>query len=216
MAKILLLSRDDALCRQLTSSLRALGFGVERLDPWEKALTSGRSRGSPLILLDLDPELPTPRELRAWTEAPILLLVDPQDLPTLGPSPEADDLVIKPLREAEFLLRVRRLLKERRGEEGSPHLSSGGLVIDEEKYEVTLDDSPVDLTYREYELLRYLMANPGKVFDRDHLLNLVWGLDYIGGPRTVDVHIRRIRAKVEHGGKVFIRTIRGVGYKFIG
>lgn len=193
-----------------------MGFGVERVDHWERALPSGRSRGSALILLDLDPELPSPQELRAWTEAPILLLADSQSLQNLKLPLEADDLVVKPLREKELLFRLRRLLKEKSGEEGSPHLSSGGLVIDEDKYEVTLDDSPVDLTYREYELLRYLMANPGKVFDRDHLLNLVWGLDYIGGPRTVDVHIRRIRAKIEHGGKVFIKTIRGVGYKFIG
>jgi len=74
----------------------------------------------------------------------------------------------------------------------------------------------IDLTYREFELLKHLIKNPERVFDREQLLNLVWGIDYLGGPRTVDVHVRRIRAKIEVKGYSFISTVRGVGYKFIG
>jgi DNA-binding response OmpR family regulator len=88
------------------------------------------------------------------------------------------------------------------------------LILDEDRYEFRLDGVPVSLTFREFELLKLLMKNPGHVFDRERLLDLVWGADYIGGARTVDVHIRRIRSKIEVGGRPFISTVRGVGYKF--
>jgi DNA-binding response OmpR family regulator len=77
-----------------------------------------------------------------------------------------------------------------------------------------LDGSPVELTYKEFELLRFLASRPGKVFTREVLLRQVWGYDYFGGARTVDVHIRRIRSKIERGGRTYIRTVRGVGYVF--
>ena len=93
-------------------------------------------------------------------------------------------------------------------------LRRGGLVIDLERYTVTIDGEPVDLTYKEYELLVFLSSNPGKPFTREALLNRVWGYDYYGGSRTVDVHIRRIRAKVERREE-FIETVRNVGYRFI-
>ncbi|MSP23201.1 MAG: winged helix family transcriptional regulator [Dehalococcoidia bacterium] len=90
----------------------------------------------------------------------------------------------------------------------------GALVIDLERYKVTLEAEVVDLTYKEYELLRFLASNPGKPFTREVLLNQVWGYDYYGGSRTVDVHIRRIRAKIENREQ-YIDTIRNVGYRFI-
>ena len=93
-------------------------------------------------------------------------------------------------------------------------LRRGPLVIDLERYTVTVDGEVVDLTYKEYELLRFLATNPGKPFTREALLNQVWGYDYYGGSRTVDVHIRRIRAKIERH-EPFIETLRNVGYRFV-
>ena len=90
----------------------------------------------------------------------------------------------------------------------------GGLEIDEDRYEVRVGGAPVELTYKEFELLRFLMSRPGKVFTREMLLEQVWGYDYFGGSRTVDVHIRRIRSKIEQEGHAYIRTVRGVGYIF--
>ena len=94
--------------------------------------------------------------------------------------------------------------------------SLGGLVIDFERYEVHVHGEPVDLTYKEFELLKFLAAHPGKVFTRDILLDRVWGYDFYGGTRTVDVHIRRLRAKLEAGPARYIETVRHVGYKFLG
>ena len=93
-------------------------------------------------------------------------------------------------------------------------LRRGALVIDLASYKVFLDGSPVELTYKEYELLRFLASHPDRVFRREALLDKVWGYDFYGGARTVDVHIRRLRSKLEHGGHTFIETVRSVGYRF--
>ena len=89
----------------------------------------------------------------------------------------------------------------------------GRLVIDQEKYEVRVDDSPVMLTFQEYELLRFLAANTDRTFTRDALLHRVWGYDYLGGTRTVDVHVTRLRAKLGTPAADLLQTVRGVGYR---
>lgn len=121
-----------------------------------------------------------------------------------------DDFVLDGATGEEVRARIRRLLQEPegRGERES------GLVIDEDRYEARVDGVPVELTYKEFELLRFLASRPGKVFTREILLEQVWGYDYFGGVRTVDVHVRRIRSKIEGGGHTYIRTVRGVGYIF--
>ena len=93
--------------------------------------------------------------------------------------------------------------------------SQGGLVIDFERYEVHVKGAPIDLTYKEFELLKFLALHPSKPFTSEALLDKVWGYDYYGGTRTVDVHVRRLRAKIETGGAVYIETVRNVGYKFL-
>ncbi len=109
---------------------------------------------------------------------------------------------------------VRARLRLREEKESAHAAAVGGLEIDEDRYEVRVGGTPVELTYKEFELLRFLMSRPGKVFTREMLLEQVWGYDYFGGSRTVDVHIRRIRSKTEHEGHTYIRTVRGVGYIF--
>ena len=93
-------------------------------------------------------------------------------------------------------------------------ISSGGIVIDDAAYSVMLDGVPLDLTYTEFELLKYLVQHPGRVFSREHLLADVWGYDYYGGTRTVDVHVRRLRAKLGTEHESLIGTVRNVGYRF--
>ena len=93
-----------------------------------------------------------------------------------------------------------------------PHVSSRGTF---ERYEVHVGGAPADLTYKEFELLKFLALHPGKPFTREALLDKVWGYDYYGGTRTVDVHIRRLRAKIEAHGVTYIETVRNVGYKFL-
>ena len=168
-------------------------------------------------MLDDAPALPKVEEMRNWTTLPILLLLEPDRLGVIRTPSEADDILVKPVREEELLYRVRNLCHRTTHEvEGGRTLKSKGLTLDESRYEIRLDGELIDLTYREFELLKHLINNPERVFAREQLLNLVWGIDYFGGPRTVDVHVRRIRTKIEVKGYSFISTVRGVGYKFIG
>ena len=112
------------------------------------------------------------------------------------------------------MLRVKRLLRKTNNTDTSEVIKCGDLVIDIAKYEVSINGKLIELTFREYELLRFLASNPGRVFTRDALLNKVWGYDYYGGDRTVDVHIRRLRSKIEDSSHTFIETIRNIGYRF--
>jgi DNA-binding response OmpR family regulator len=124
-----------------------------------------------------------------------------------------DDFVLYPLRPGELAARLRRLAGQ--PESDSPDLlRRGALAIDLASYRVSIDGAPVELTYKEYELLRFLATQPDRVFTREALLDKVWGYDFYGGARTVDVHIRRLRSKLEVGGHTFIETVRSVGYRF--
>lgn len=122
-------------------------------------------------------------------------------LPTSGP--------------AEVDARLRLAMRFATAPEAGPELTIvGGLVIDESSYTVTLDGQPLELTFKEFELLKYLVQHPGRVFTRAQLLQEVWGYDYFGGTRTVDVHVRRLRAKLGVGIESAIHTVRNVGYRF--
>src|SRR5690606_21959860 len=132
----------------------------------------------------------------------------------LGPSVRVDDLAPTPLDADALRLRMSRLIWAQSGAEDGPVIRPGSLLIDLERYKVTVDGQVVDLTYKEYELLRFLASNPGKPFTREALLNQVWGYDYYGGSRTVDVHVRRSRSKIEQREQ-FIDTVRNVGYRFV-
>jgi DNA-binding response OmpR family regulator len=127
-----------------------------------------------------------------------------------------DFLLSRPVSGVEAAARVKQALwrtgRAPAQEDGMLHC--GDLVIDTNRYEVYLANTPVELTFKEYELLRFLAMNQDKVFTREVLLNRVWGYDYFGGARTVDVHIRRLRSKIEEHGHVFIDTVRNVGYRF--
>jgi DNA-binding response OmpR family regulator len=132
----------------------------------------------------------------------------------LEEAPTPDDFALWPATAAEILLRVRAILRRRANVDSEHILRCGDLLLDLANYKVTLDGRPVELTFKEYELLRFLASNRDKVFTREALLNRVWGYDYFGGARTVDVHIRRLRSKIEDRGHAFIETIRNVGYRF--
>ncbi|MGD0114399.1 MAG: winged-helix domain-containing protein [Dehalococcoidia bacterium] len=145
---------------------------------------------------------------------PLLALLPPQTLGGRPLDPAVDEFALLPLRPNEVTLRLRRLL-DRHGLIDSPEvLRQGALSIDLAGYRVFVDGVLVELTFKEYELLRFLATNPDRVYTREALLDKVWGYDYFGGARTVDVHIRRLRSKIERGGHTFVETVRNVGYRF--
>jgi DNA-binding response OmpR family regulator len=145
---------------------------------------------------------------------PLLVLIPGSMLDQLdGRDDLFDDFLISPFHPREFEVRIGHLLW-RAGRGVRPELvSHGPISLNVETYQAALDGKVMDLTYMEYELLRHLTSHPGKVFSREALLNQVWGYDYYGGARTVDVHVRRLRAKLGEEHSHLIQTVRSVGYK---
>ena len=146
---------------------------------------------------------------------PVLALVSGAQLPDLELRDELfDDFCLSPFHPAELEARVRHLLWRVGGGTRPDMIEYRELSLNLETYQASIAGRPLDLTYMEYELLKFLAQNPGKVFTREMLLNRVWGYEYYGGARTVDVHVRRLRAKLgeEHAG--LIQTVRSVGYRF--
>ncbi len=126
----------------------------------------------------------------------------------------ADDFIVSPPDADELLLRVKQTLHRTRAEQPDDVIRTGNLIINPSTYEVSLRGKPINLRFKEYELLRLLATNPGRVYSRDVLLSSIWGYDYFGGTRTVDVHIRRLRSKIEDVDHSYIETIWNVGYRF--
>ncbi|MBO1031992.1 response regulator transcription factor [Tessaracoccus sp. SD287] len=178
-------------------------------------LPADHSPNADLVLVDAREDPAQGRDLcvhaRARADQPILLMVSTATLAVLQRAWGFDDFVVDRAPAAEFDARVRLLTTSG---PASNMLSQGPIVIDEDAYTVTAGGAPLNLTYTEFELLKHLVSHPGRVLSREHLLSQVWGYDYYGGTRTVDVHIRRLRAKLapEHDGH--ITTVRNVGYRF--
>ena len=144
---------------------------------------------------------------------PLLLIVDESDAASVQfPTANACDFVIHGASIAECTLRVKRLLASEDDAALSDCITVEGMVINLATYQVTINDEPIDFTYLEYALLSFLAKHPGRTFSRDALLQRVWGFDYYGGSRTVDVHVRRIRSKLGPDLAERLETVRGVGY----
>jgi DNA-binding response OmpR family regulator len=155
------------------------------------------------------------RRIKQARPLPVIALVNKETLGNLDFNLKSiDDFLVKPGDLSELFLRVKRLLNDTDSTDSSEIIKCGDLIIDLAKYEVYLSDRRIVLTFKEYELLRFLASHPGRVYTRDALLNKVWGYDYFGGDRTVDVHIRRLRSKIEDLKHTFIETVRNIGYRF--
>ena len=142
---------------------------------------------------------------------PVLLVVTSDQLALIEGAEGATDFLLAPIRPAEMRLRLHRLVDITAGDE---MLRFKDLELNPLNFQATVAEAPLDLTYMEYELLRYLVANPGRVWSREQLLSRVWGYEYYGGARTVDVHIRRLRSKLGEERSSWITTVRSVGYRF--
>ncbi|MFN3648546.1 MAG: winged helix-turn-helix domain-containing protein [Armatimonadota bacterium] len=180
-------------------------------------------RPAEVFILDGTSVRTSPKELRELLELEcpehescLIWLVTQEVAARLDPACGIDDFIILPSSAHELLARVRLHLWKSHKVSGTDLIVAGGLVIDQGNYSVSLDGRSLNLTFKEYELLRFLVSHRGRVFTREALLNQVWGYDYYGGIRTVDVHIRRIRAKLGPEHEELVETLRNVGYRFNG
>ncbi len=150
----------------------------------------------------------------ASLKLPVIALVPPEMLPDLDLRLGVNDFIVSPPYADEIVARVKLTLHRTRSDADDDVIRAGSLVINPSTYEVSLRGKRVNLRFKEYELLRLLATNPGRVYSRDVLLSSIWGYDYFGGTRTVDVHIRRLRSKIEDAEHPYIETIWNVGYRF--
>jgi DNA-binding response OmpR family regulator len=155
----------------------------------------------------------TARVIRATQDrTSIIALINPDHVDGIGPDWMIDSFLLEPVSIPEALARL-RLVVSNQSEDQDATVRAGDLVIDPESYQAKIKGRPLDLTYKEFQLLSFLAASPGRVWSRQQLLQEVWGYDFFGGTRTVDVHVRRLRAKLGPEYEAMIGTIRNVGYK---
>lgn len=207
---------------ELAQTLDMSGYAWTAVDSASSAGRDGPDGGwsGAVVVMDDNTEgaLSFCRNLRRddATPGPIMMLVSGRALAELeGHSDLFDEFCVSPFHPREFEARLSHMLA-RAGVSASPPdlVEYGPLVLNTETYQAAVDQAPLDLTYMEYELLKFLASHPGKVFTRETLLSRVWGYDYFGGARTVDVHVRRLRAKLGDEHAKLIATVRSVGYSF--
>ena len=178
------------------------------------------AKGSPLIIIDLGllnrPQISRVLELCKEKNLPTLAIISPDDLMSLDTDMINTDFIVAPFLDEELIVRSMFSVKKATiTPEEEELINRGDLTINPSNYEVLIKNSRVNLRFKEYELLLLLASNPGRVYDRATLLNQIWGYDYFGGTRTVDVHIRRLRSKIENNSESpYIETIWNVGYRF--
>jgi len=225
LPRVLLIEDEESFGEALEYQLRREGYEIERVTDGTAGVEQFKSSGADLVLLDL--MLPgmagedVCREIRRGSDVPIIMLtarttdVDK----VVGLEIGADDYVTKPFNLRELMARIKAVLRRSSRDDGHSGevLEGGGIRLDPGRFEVSARGQPVHLTRKEFEVLELLMENAGRVLPRETLIDQVWGSDYFGDTRTLDVHIKRLRAKCEPDPHkpTHLITIRGLGYKFV-
>jgi len=216
-SRVLILAQESEIIQELINGLTQGGY-VCTIVSSEEELASSKSVDLLLIenrnglvgseLSDMIQRIKQNRRIL------VVLLADNETVHDIENDSNVDDFVLKPYSLQELSVRIKRLLQRRKPREESPeYLRCGDLVIDLSRCEVVVAGKVVALTFTEYELLKFLLSQKGHVVTREVLLNKIWGYDYFGGDRTVDVHITRLRSKIEDPTRSFIETVRNIGYR---
>jgi len=224
VTRVLVVEDEESFSDALSYMLRKEGFEVAIAATGPDALETFERNGADLVLLDLMlPGLPGTevcRELRSRSNVPVIMLTakDSEVDKVVGLELGADDYVTKPFSSRELVARIRAVLR-RQGdvEELAPAtLEAGPVRMDVERHIVSVNGGTVQLPLKEFELLEVLLRNAGRVLTRMQLIDRVWGADYVGDTKTLDVHVKRLRAKIEPSPSAprYIVTVRGLGYKF--
>lgn len=223
MNQILIIGIEDERIKRAKKALKDADYQVSFCEDSESVFEEALKRRPDLIVLDFT----SPKELdaeaifrkfrkdRFLKDTPIFAILPEGNLKILDNVQGVDDFLFEPFEEDELVARAKNILRKIIPVDSKNHIKIADLIIDVAKYEVILNGRKIDLTYKEYELLKFLASNRERVFTRDQLLDKIWGYDYYGGTRTVDVHIRRLRSKIEDKKHTFIETVRNIGYKFI-
>ncbi|WP_448610342.1 winged helix-turn-helix domain-containing protein [Geodermatophilus sp. URMC 60] len=223
MTRVLVVEDEESFSDALSYMLRKEGFESVVAATGPEALAEFDRGGADIVLLDLMlPGLPGTevcRQLRSRSGVPIIMLTakDSEVDKVVGLELGADDYVTKPYSARELVARIRAVLR-RRGEVDTPvesALEAGPVRMDVERHVVSVDGEPVALPLKEFDLLELLMRNAGRVLTRVQLIDRVWGSDYVGDTKTLDVHVKRLRAKIEPdpANPKYLVTVRGLGYK---
>jgi two-component system response regulator RegX3 len=224
VTRILVVEDEAAIAEPLSYMLRKEGYDVAIVTSGPAALAAAGKSAPDLVLLDL--MLPgmsgtdVCRELRARSSVPIIMVTarDSELDKVLGLEIGADDYVTKPFSSRELMARIRAVLRRRSdAEEVNPAVEAGPVRIDSERHEVWVRGGAVSLPLKEFELLEHLVRHAGRVMTRAQLIERIWGSDYVGDTKTLDVHVKRLRAKVEvdPSHPSHLLTVRGLGYKFV-
>ncbi len=204
----------------LAADLCRLGYSPEVVE-WSRSPLPAARKGPAAVIVDFRAlgvdgaqACQAVRDDRRWEKATVIAVVSEAEGTRIDFSLGLDDLVVAPYRLGELAARLRLVEWRSRTDVGPEAIRVGPLAVNQSTYEVEVDGMPVELTLKEYQLLLFLVQNPGRVFTRAEVLDHVWGLEYLGGTRTVDVHIRRLRAKTGPAGQM-LETVRGVGYRLV-
>jgi two-component system response regulator RegX3 len=225
VTRIMVVEDEESFSDALSFMLRKEGFAVSVATTGPDALAQFEREPSDLVLLDL--MLPgmsgtdVCRTIRAKSRVPIIMVTakDSEIDKVLGLELGADDYVTKPFSSRELVARIRAVLRRNVEDfEDSPVVEAGPVRIDPERHQVLVDGQVVSMPLKEFDLLEYLVRNAGRVLTRGQLIDRIWGSDYVGDTKTLDVHVKRLRAKVEPdpANPVHLLTVRGLGYKFEG
>jgi two-component system response regulator RegX3 len=224
MTRVLVVEDEESFSDALSYMLRREGFDAVVAGTGPDALAEFDRGGADIVLLDLMlPGLPGTevcRELRSRSSVPIIMLTakDGEIDKVVGLELGADDYVTKPYSARELVARIRAVLRRRGDAAEAPAdgvLEAGSVRMDVERHVVTVDGRPVALPLKEFDLLEFLLRNPGRVLTRGQLIDRVWGSDYVGDTKTLDVHVKRLRTKIEPdpANPTALLTVRGLGYK---
>jgi len=220
MSRLLIIAQETEALAGLCSGLTRDGFACSIISHGNGVVKQLAAHSPDLVMIEMDGHLVNSRireltqRIRQASSLPIIALVARHKLDSIDGHIHVDDFLANPYDTKELLLRIKRLLDRTINIDSGDRMECDGLVIDLAKCEVTVEGKVVELTFKEYELLKFLASNRGRVYTREALLNRIWGYDYYGGDRTVDVHIRRLRSKIEDSKHAFIETVRNIGYRF--
>ncbi len=221
MTRVLIVSRDDETGTNLRKNLSPYGLTCSFTSDSNGVSDAVASSKPDILLFEMDGPPPASgmwqltRKIIKGRKIPVIALIPGEVTDDADSLRDIDDFITRPYDTRELILRINRLARRPEDTENKEQIKYNDLTIDLVTCEVTVEGEIVELTFKEYEMLKLLAGSPGRVYTRENLLDKIWGYDYFGGDRTVDVHVRRLRSKIEDANHTFIETVRNIGYRFI-